>query len=90
MSASADICVSPNMSELDGGVGKICGARALTVHQNLSKICCSGSRYAHQNLREKNQNTCLGQGVAMHTGRDKDSREFVQNVDAFVKKPAYE
>ena len=26
----------------------------------------------------------------MHTGRDKDSREFVQNVDAFIKKPAYE
>ena len=28
-------------------------------------------------------------GVAMHTGRDKDAREFVQNVDALIGKPAY-
>ena len=32
-------------------------------YQNLSKICCSGSRYAHQNLREKNQNPWLGQSA---------------------------
>ena len=34
---------------------------APTVYQNLSKICYSGSRYAHQNLRERKHNPCLGQ-----------------------------
>ena len=35
---------------------EICYHCVCYKRENLSKICCSGSKYAHQNLREKKQN----------------------------------
>lgn len=70
------------LSELDRGNGRIDWA---TIRKEVIK---PGALSATSSKLTASGHIALG--VAMHTGRDKESREFVQNVDAFIKKPAYE